>query len=152
VNQTRWVDYRHRAYRPVRYLELINGTVALVQCELDDHWRIFTTWDTGLIERSPKFLSLAMSHVAFTEICDRLSAPEKDLLIEELQMNPDKPQYLGDCAVELARLHLADDEKNDRLISKANDFVATHSAEEVELYIGTEIARYKEMRSAEGAE
>ncbi len=149
MKKSRWTDYRNRAYRPVRYLELVKGTVALVQAEEDDHWRVFATWNNGLVEKSQTFLSVSMSQKAFEEICAELSRGEKDILVEELSETDVKPTYLAECAQELARLEIANDEKYDGLVAKADRFTASHSPEECEQYIRAETTRYEAMRGEE---
>jgi hypothetical protein len=138
-----------RVYKPKRLLVLPCGGMVCLMHGYDDTWLVFSLDTNGVAKRSTVYQSKSFGDSAWAELCDELTAKAKNELVDKLQ-NCEQLTGVekGDIAVELTRLQLANDELNDDITVRANEFVVSHTPEECEAYIVKELDAYRERRAA----
>lgn len=137
-------------YRPTRLLSIPDiGFVCLMHSVQDDTWLVFNVDANSIVKCSTTYHSKTFSYDAWSQLCEELTAKTKEHLAD-LALDDTLPgEERADAALEMARLELADDEKNEDITAKANEFVASHSPAEVETYIASELAAYRERRASQ---
>lgn len=139
-------------YKPEKLLTLPEGGLVCLMHEIqDDCWLVFSLDAKGVPARSKSYRMKSVGNVMWRELCNELTASAKDALKDKILGGNLTPQERGDAAVELARLHLADDELTEGIRARAEQFVKTHTPEETEAYIRQACETYREQTKAAAA-
>src|SRR5438132_6540023 len=115
--------------RPVRFLVLEQGTLALMEEAGGALWQIFMTEYSGNITLTPKpplppYKLLNIAEMAFRDLADELSGPELDRLFETAQQYRSSmdPQEISACvaaAIKYFRVRRADEDGYDADMAKS---------------------------------
>ena len=127
-----------KVFRPVRFLVLQNGSIITLAEEYDGStWRVFGNRAGGPIIQSsnPPYKMRSVAELDFEWLANELTEPEKKHLLSVARDPTVTSEQRTKIALEIARVVVADDEKCEGIAAHSEQFVASHTPEEVEQYV-----------------
>jgi hypothetical protein len=141
-------------FKPVRMLALPNGGLVALMVSFGggNYWTIYSLDVNGTPARSRIYKLRSVGEVMFREVCGELTQEAKVTLKDQIVRGHLIGAELAEAALTLCRLETADDERVDGLHAKAEQFLRTHTTEQVEAHIASELAAYRESCANDGDE
>jgi hypothetical protein len=141
-------------FKPVRMFALPNGGLVALMVSFggEKHWAVYSLDVNGTPARSRIYKLRSVGEVMFREVCGELTQEAKVTLKDQISAGDLTGTRLAEAALTLCRLETADDERVDGLHAKAEQFLCTHTTEQVEAHIASELAAYRESCANDGDE
>jgi arginine/lysine/ornithine decarboxylase len=138
--------------RPVRFLVLATGTLALMEEHFRGHWCIFATTNDGKVgKKSDVYRTKSIAELIFREMAEEMAEPEKEQLAQRMlkvpyeEMTVEQKLQAANDGLKYLRLRAADEDTFEGSMVLAERL----SPEEVTSYIQESINARTRQEAAE---